>query len=206
MYSIKIIVTTSINGPERRTGSAKATLEYVKKNGETATLEIKEAEVSTTQNRLTLIGIVRALKRLNANCDITISTSCEFVANTIKSGRLKKWEENGWKTAKDQEVANADLWQQLAKEIKQHRINLVKTKYDSPLHQVEFRDIKEAEGYKVGDTVEFCYPGGHGKSISGSGTIYGFGRTGGEALIVYTKGKDGQRDSMTAEYIKKAPL
>lgn len=201
MYNINLKVLTTINGPARRNGRVVVTLEYIMKTGEVKTLSLSGIDYDTTQNRLTLQGITEALKRLNKNCNVAIQTYCDYIANMIENGLPQQWESNGWKTAQGEEVKNADLWQQLATQMKQHNITVQRIKYE-PAMDVKFKVIEEADGYKIGDPVEYSCPKSDGKTASGSGKIYGFGRTE-HQLIIYVKHEDGSIESATSEYIKR---
>ena len=46
-----------------------------------------------------LDALVESLKKLNRECDVTISMNCPYVCNNVVGDRIKQWKMNGWKTA-----------------------------------------------------------------------------------------------------------
>ena len=182
-----------------------ATLEYTTQSGEVYRRDVGGMENDTTNNRLTLLGILEALERLRTNCDITIVTSCEFVANTIQADRLPQWEKNGWKTVKGEDVTHADLWQQLLKYTRQHLITVEKTTHEPGFPGIKFKIIEEAGGYKAGEPVTYECPDHLSNKIRrGSGTIYGFSCTWEGKVDVWVQTETGEIVSGGAECIRKA--
>ncbi|MBI3830251.1 MAG: ribonuclease HI [Planctomycetes bacterium] len=84
--------------------------------------ELSGYEPATTNNRMELIAVTRALQELKAPCDVTIVTDSEYIANAFKQGWLAKWKRNGWKTASKEPVKNQDLWVALDGLISQHQV------------------------------------------------------------------------------------
>lgn len=122
MQKATIYIETTIKGPSVRNGAYAAEIEYIRRNGEPETREVLGEEENTTYNRTTLLAIVTALKRFNRPCEIEIVTSNNFVKNTIECGNLLKWQENGWKNSKEEDIKNKELWQEFAQEMKKHKI------------------------------------------------------------------------------------
>ncbi len=83
---------------------------------------INGAEVFTTNNRMELIAVIKALETLKRPCAINITTDSEYVRQGITSW-LFQWKKNGWKTSQKSVVKNIDLWQELDKITSQHQIN-----------------------------------------------------------------------------------
>jgi ribonuclease HI len=72
-------------------------------------------EQSTTNNRMELLAVIKALETLPAQEaveGITVITDSQYVQKGI-SLWIKTWKKNGWKTASRQSVKNAGLWQRL---------------------------------------------------------------------------------------------
>jgi ribonuclease HI len=68
----------------------------------------------TTNNRMELLGVIRALEFLSDYPDksIAVYTDSNYVKNGITSW-IKTWKKNGWKNAKKEPVANQELWKEL---------------------------------------------------------------------------------------------
>ena len=73
-------------------------------------------QTKTTNNRMELLAIIKALDFLTEDSDenfkLTIYSDSDYVINGI-SGWYKKWRDNGWVTAKGFKIANKDLWLRL---------------------------------------------------------------------------------------------
>lgn len=74
--------------------------------------EIFGGEDNTTNNRMELTAVIRALEALRQPCDVTIYTDSVYVQKGMTEW-LAGWKKRNWKTASKSPVKNADLWQQL---------------------------------------------------------------------------------------------
>jgi len=74
--------------------------------------EIYGGEASTTNNRMEIMAVIRALKTINAENEITVFTDSTYVQKGIIEW-IAKWKINGWRTSNKKEVKNKDLWVQL---------------------------------------------------------------------------------------------
>ena len=88
--------------------------------------ENKEKEINgfsknTTNNIMELTAVIEALKQLNRNCEIIITTDSNYVKDGITDW-IKKWKINGWKTANKKAVKNKDLWIKLDILAQEHSI------------------------------------------------------------------------------------
>ena len=77
------------------------------------TAERSGAEVDTTNNRMELMAVIRALVAIK-NRDVEIHTDSQYVKNGMQLW-MKNWKKNNWRTADKKPVKNQDLWQQLDK-------------------------------------------------------------------------------------------
>ena len=95
---------------------------------------ISGSEKNTTNNRMELIAIIKALELLKEKCEITIISDSQYLIKAIKDGWLEKWKTNGWKTADKKTVKNQDLWQALDNLLSKHQITWqwVKGHADNP--------------------------------------------------------------------------
>ena len=74
---------------------------------------ISGSEPYTTNNRMELIAVIKALKNVKKK-EITLITDSQYVKNGIEVWILK-WKKNGWMTAEKKPVKNKDLWLMLEK-------------------------------------------------------------------------------------------
>ncbi len=69
-------------------------------------------EPSTTNNRMELTAVIRALEALNKRCRVRLHTDSQYVQKGITEW-LPNWKRRGWKTADNKPVKNEDLWRRL---------------------------------------------------------------------------------------------
>ena len=74
--------------------------------------ELHGGEPHTTNNRMELLAVIRALEALRRPCKVVIHTDSIYVQKGM-SEWIHSWKQRGWKTAGKQAVKNADLWQEL---------------------------------------------------------------------------------------------
>jgi ribonuclease HI len=75
--------------------------------------EISGAEALTTNNRMELTAVIRALEALKRPVQARVYTDSQYVRLGITEW-LPVWRARGWRTADKKPVKNQDLWQQLA--------------------------------------------------------------------------------------------
>ena len=83
--------------------------------------ELSEGFRLTTNNRMELTAVIRALEALNRKCRIKVHTDSKYVQQGI-SVWIHVWKKRGWKTADKKPVKNADLWRRLDELASQHEI------------------------------------------------------------------------------------
>ena len=95
--------------------------------------EISGAEPLTTNNRMELTAVIRALASLRRRCPVAVYTDSQYVRNGIQTW-IHAWKRNGWKTADKKPVKNAELWQELDRLASRHEVtwHWVKGHADTP--------------------------------------------------------------------------
>jgi len=83
--------------------------------------ELSGAEPSTTNNRMELTAVIKALEALKEPCEVMLYTDSQYVANAINLGWLESWQKKGWKR-KGGEVKNPDLWIKLVSLLDKHKV------------------------------------------------------------------------------------
>ncbi len=83
--------------------------------------EISGAEARTTNNRMELTAVIRALEALRRPVQARVYTDSEYVRRGI-SEWLPAWKGRGWRTADRKPVKNQDLWQRLDELRARHQI------------------------------------------------------------------------------------
>jgi ribonuclease HI len=70
--------------------------------------ELSGAEADTTNNRMELTAVIRALEALKRRALVTVHTDSEYVRRGITEW-LPNWKARDWKTADRKPVKNRDL-------------------------------------------------------------------------------------------------
>ena len=74
--------------------------------------ELCGGEAATTNNRMELTAVIRALEALKPGSSVALHTDSQYVKNGIETW-IHGWKRNGWKTADRKPVKNAELWREL---------------------------------------------------------------------------------------------
>ncbi len=83
--------------------------------------ELSGAEPLTTNNRMELTAVIRALEALRRPIEASLYTDSEYVRRGITEW-LPRWKARGWRTADRKPVKNQDLWMALDRLASDHRI------------------------------------------------------------------------------------
>jgi ribonuclease HI len=84
--------------------------------------EIAGAEELTTNNRMELTAVIRALEALHRPVSVRVFTDSQYVRRGITEW-LAAWKARGWRTADRKSVKNIDLWQRLEELAARHEID-----------------------------------------------------------------------------------
>jgi len=83
--------------------------------------EMHGGEAATTNNRMELTAVIRALETLKRPCEVDLYTDSQYVKNGIQTW-INNWKRNGWKTAERKPVKNAELWRELDELVARHAV------------------------------------------------------------------------------------
>ena len=83
--------------------------------------ELFGGEASTTNNRMELTAVIRALEALKRPSEVEVYTDSEYVMKGITEW-LPAWKRRGWKTADRKPVKNDDLWRALDAAAQRHTV------------------------------------------------------------------------------------
>ncbi|VVE56217.1 Ribonuclease HI [Pandoraea capi] len=101
--------------------------------------EMFGGEPNTTNNRMELLAVIRALEALNKPCHVVLHTDSQYVQKGI-SEWIHGWKARSWKTAAKEPVKNADLWQTL---------DIVSQKHD-----IDWRWVKGHAGHEGNEAAD----------------------------------------------------
>jgi len=74
--------------------------------------ELWGGEADTTNNRMELTAVIRALEALKRPSRVRVYTDSQYVQKGI-SEWVHSWKRRGWRTADKKPVKNIDLWKRL---------------------------------------------------------------------------------------------
>jgi ribonuclease HI len=83
--------------------------------------ELYGGEAATTNNRMELTAVIRALEALTRPARVRLYTDSQYVQKGI-SLWIHDWKRRGWRTAEKKPVKNADLWRELDELAARHDI------------------------------------------------------------------------------------
>jgi ribonuclease HI len=86
--------------------------------------ELHGGEAGTTNNRMELTAVIRALESLKRPCAVRLHTDSQYVQKGITEW-IHSWKLRGWRTADKKAVKNADLWRQLDELAGRHQIKWI---------------------------------------------------------------------------------
>ncbi|MGH8715286.1 MAG: ribonuclease HI [Burkholderiales bacterium] len=88
------------------------------------TRELFGGEALTTNNRMELTAVIKALAALKRTCKVKLHTDSRYVQQGI-SEWIHDWKKRGWRTADKKPVKNDDLWKRLDELASKHQIEWV---------------------------------------------------------------------------------
>ena len=83
--------------------------------------ELFGGEKDTTNNRMELTAVIRALESLKRPVKVRLHTDSTYVMQGITKW-IHGWKKNGWKTSAKEPVKNEDLWRALEEAVQRHDI------------------------------------------------------------------------------------
>ena len=96
--------------------------------------ELSGGEAQTTNTRMELTGVIRALSALKEPCEVDLYTDSKYVLDALTKGWAKSWRARGWVKADKKPALNPDLWQTLLELTERHTMHYhwVKGHADNP--------------------------------------------------------------------------
>ena len=83
--------------------------------------EMSGGEDQTTNNRMELMAVIKALEALKRPCNINLHTDSTYVMKGMTEW-LEAWKRRNWRTADKKPVKNVDLWQRLEQAMGRHEV------------------------------------------------------------------------------------
>jgi hypothetical protein len=145
---VNIYITTSIRGPAKRNGGYGYVIEFIKKDGSPITRSGVGYEAKATENRLVLLALKGALKRLTKHCSVLVFTKCEHILSSYKNGWIFEWEKNNWTNAKGTKLSDWELWRDIWELSTMHELSFESVDVKNPYEMWITDNIKKVESEK----------------------------------------------------------
>ena len=102
----------------------------------------------TTNNRMELIAVIKALEYLNQPCEIDLYSDSKYLVDTIKNGWVYNWQKNNWYRNKKEIALNRDLWEKLLDLLAIHNVNFIWVKGHNENIENEYCDFLARQAIK----------------------------------------------------------
>lgn len=86
------------------------------------TKELSGGERDTTNNRMELTGVIRALQLLKEPCVVELYSDSKYVIDALEKGWAKGWKARGWVKSDKKPALNPDLWEVLLGLCEKHEV------------------------------------------------------------------------------------
>ena len=80
-------------------------------------------EAHTTNNRMELTGVIRALSALKEPCTVELWSDSKYVIDALSKGWAKAWRAKGWIKSDKKPALNPDLWEALLALTEKHEMH-----------------------------------------------------------------------------------
>lgn len=80
---------------------------------------------STILNRIQLMGVIEAFKKIKDGGEIKVYSDSKYVISPFIKGWIYKWQQNDWKKDSDNKVLNSDLWEEIYELTKEFSIQWI---------------------------------------------------------------------------------
>ncbi len=86
--------------------------------------ELSGGEASTTNNRMELTAILRALEALKEPCAVELYSDSKYAVEAIDKNWVYGWQKRGWVKSDKKPALNVDLWEQILLQLQRHTVTL----------------------------------------------------------------------------------
>ena len=123
MMKVTIYTDGAARGNPNGPGGYGAVLEYVDSKGNLHTKELSAGYRRTTNNRMELMAVIRAVECLVKPCEIELYSDSKYVVDAFNQNWVEGWQKSNWRKSDRRPVKNIDLWKKLLTVKKPHAIS-----------------------------------------------------------------------------------
>ena len=85
--------------------------------------EMSGGEKQTTNNRMELTAVIRALSALKESCVVELYSDSKYVIDALEKGWALGWRKKGWIKSDKKPALNPDLWAELLELCARHEMH-----------------------------------------------------------------------------------
>ena len=85
--------------------------------------ELSGGEANTTNNRMELTAVIRALEALKEPCAVELYSDSKYVIDALEKGWAESWRKRGWIKSDKKPALNPDLWDILLNLTQKHEVH-----------------------------------------------------------------------------------
>ena len=85
--------------------------------------ELSGGEKETTNNRMELTAVIRALEQLKEPCQVSLYSDSKYMIDALRLGWAVSWRANSWRKSDKKPALNVDLWTRLLELTELHRMD-----------------------------------------------------------------------------------
>ena len=84
--------------------------------------ELSGGEQNTTNNRMELTAVIKALQALKEPCTVELYSDSKYVLDALQKGWAVSWRKKGWIKSDKKPALNPDLWETLLSLVEMHDV------------------------------------------------------------------------------------
>lgn len=87
--------------------------------------ELSQGYKNTTNNRMEMLAVIKALEILKEPCKVTLYSDSKYVVDSITKGWVYSWKKKNWIKSDKKKALNVDLWERMLELLDIHDVNFV---------------------------------------------------------------------------------
>lgn len=87
--------------------------------------ELSQGYRVTTNNRMEMLAVIKALECLKEPCQVTLYSDSKYVVDSITKGWVYGWKKRGWIKSDKKKALNVDLWERFLPLLEKHQVEFV---------------------------------------------------------------------------------
>lgn len=113
--------------------------------------ELSGGEALTTNNRMELTAVIKALSALKEPCEVELFSDSKYIIDAVTNGWVYGWRKKGWKRSNGEAALNPDLWEKLLTLLNKHKVSFTWVKGHAGHPENERCDelaVEQSKAYK----------------------------------------------------------